>query len=134
MDPATQLAVHGGAPVGGSRSRYSHFLVFAARASASGDADWSALASPDNSYHLVFLHGSDTLLNLTVGGWGPNWGWTPPPVSTVAAEDGVLRLNAPWTLNKRRGDVINVACEGRQGGRARNQAALHPDGRIATFR
>jgi hypothetical protein len=91
-------------------------LAGTVEARASDAADWSALASPDNSYHLVFLHGSDTLLNLTVGGWGPNWGWTPPPVSTVAAEDGVLRLNAPWTLNKRRGDVINVACEAAKAG------------------
>jgi len=51
------------------------------------------------------------MLNITVGGWGPNWGWTSPPESTQAAENGVLKCAAPFVINKQAGQIINVGCQ-----------------------
>jgi len=90
-------------------------VVFACCGGSRAAETWSIIASPDNSFHLMALRGEQPMLNITVGGWGPNWGWTPPPESTQAAVGGVLKCAAPFVINKQSGQIINVGCQASKG-------------------
>ena len=37
--------------------------------------DWRAVVSPDNSLAFMFLRGDERVFSISLGGWGPQWGW-----------------------------------------------------------
>jgi hypothetical protein len=71
---------------------------------------WSALIDPDNSLSFSFLRGEQPAFRLGLGGWGPSWAWV--GISARQKADGErLSVRAPFTVNKDRGEVIDVGFE-----------------------
>lgn len=71
---------------------------------------YTAVISPKNSFELWLLKDQAPALRLGVGGWGPNWGWAPPPTSQARGSGDTLNFTAPFTLNEKTGEKINIAC------------------------
>ena len=71
------------------------------------NSDWRALITPDNSLAFMFLRGDEHVFSISLGGWGPNWGWVGLG-STEKAGGNELVLTTPFEANKARGQVIMV--------------------------
>ena len=89
--------------------------------------DWRAMVSPDNSLAFMFLRGNDRVFSISLGGWGPNWGWVGIGSNEKATGDEFV-VTAPFEVNKAQGQVIVV-----QAARVakRRQRDIHP---IRAFR
>ena len=83
---------------------------------SAGESTWTALASPKNAFDLWVLKADEPLLSMAPIGWGPNWRWAAPPVSTAAAGDNGLNLAAPFTIDAKQGQVITLACRAHKTG------------------
>ena len=70
-------------------------------------SDWRALVSPDNSLAFMFLRGDERVCSVSLGGWGPNWGWVGLS-SNEKANGEELVLTTPFEANKAQGQVIMV--------------------------
>ena len=70
-------------------------------------SDWRALVSPDNSLAFMFLRGDERVFSVSLGGWGPNWGWVGFGSNEKASGDELV-LTAPFEVNKAQGQVILV--------------------------
>jgi hypothetical protein len=83
-------------------------LIFSSSAPAA--EPWIALVSPDNSLSFGFLHDDRSVFQIGVGGWGPKWAWVGLQAQQKA--DGMqLSVRAPFTVNKKKGEVIDVRFE-----------------------
>jgi hypothetical protein len=71
---------------------------------------WGALIDPDNSLSFGFLRGEQPVFRLGLGGWGPNWAWVGLG-ARQKAEGERLSVRVPFTVNKDRGEVIDVGFE-----------------------
>src|SRR5208282_5979976 len=71
------------------------------------NSDWRALVSPDNSLAFLFLRGDAHVFSISLGGWGPNWGWVGLGSKEKADGDEFV-LATPFEANKARGQVIMV--------------------------
>ena len=71
---------------------------------------WSALIDPDNSLSFSFLRGDQPVFRLGAGGWGPNWAWVGLNARQKAEGDR-LSVRVPFTVNKEKGEVIDVHFE-----------------------
>ena len=69
--------------------------------------DWRAMVSPDNSLAFMFLRGNDRVFSISLGGWGPNWGWVGIGSNEKATGDEFV-VTAPFEVNKAQGQVIVV--------------------------
>ena len=68
---------------------------------------WRALVSPDNSLAFMFLRGNERVFSISLGGWGPQWGWVGLGSNEKASGDELV-LTAPFEVNKAQGQVIMV--------------------------
>ncbi len=71
------------------------------------NADWRALVSPDNSLAFMFLRGNERVFSISLGGWGPQWGWVGFGSTEKASGDEFV-VTAPFEVNKARGQVIMI--------------------------
>jgi hypothetical protein len=78
--------------------------------SAPAAEPWSALIDPDNSLSFGFLRGEQPVFRLGLGGWGPSWAWVGLS-ARQKAEGERLSLRVPFTVNKDKGEVIDVGFE-----------------------
>ena len=69
--------------------------------------DWRALVSPDNSLGFMFLRGDERVFSVSLGGWGPQWGWVGFG-SKEKANGEELVVTVPFEVNKTRGQVILI--------------------------
>lgn len=76
---------------------------------ARGDG-YVAAISPQNSFETWVLKDNAPALKINVAGWGPNWGWTSPPTSQARGTGNTITSTAPFTLNAKAGEKINVTC------------------------
>jgi hypothetical protein len=71
---------------------------------------WTALADPENSLSFHFRHADQPVFDVSLGGWGPRWAWVGIQ-SRQKAERDRLSVRVPFTVNKDKGEVIDVAFE-----------------------
>ena len=72
-------------------------------------APWSAIISPDNSFSFMFVKADQTVYNLDVIGWGPNWQWIGVQ-SRERATGPELTVTQPFVVNRDRGETIQITC------------------------
>jgi hypothetical protein len=71
---------------------------------------WTALADPDNSLSLHFLHDGKPVFNAGLVGWGPKWAWVGMQ-SKQKADGDKLSAGVPFVVNKETGEIVKVQFE-----------------------
>ena len=77
------------------------------------DAPWKAVIAPDNSLSFTFYKDAAPSLYLSMGGWGPNWGWRGFGAGE-RAQNGELNATSVFEGNKDAGEIIHIALKARQ--------------------
>jgi hypothetical protein len=85
-------------------------VIFLLGSGVRASESWTALLDPDNSLSFNFLHGDKPVFHLGLGGWGPNWAWVGLNARQKADGDR-LSVRVPFTVNKDKGEVIDVHFE-----------------------
>jgi hypothetical protein len=85
-------------------------VILTAAPAARAAEPWVALAAPDNSLALHFLHDGQPVFRAELAGWGPKWAWVGME-SKQKADGDKLSAGVPFVVNKDAGEVVNVKFE-----------------------
>ena len=68
---------------------------------------FTVIASPDNRLSFFILSAKKQIATFSLGGWGPNWGWTSVESKDWGAKGGMLEAKFPFVVDEAKGQRID---------------------------